>query len=72
MAEWLGIGLQNQVQRFESARDLKKIADAFCIGYFFNRSSDESRRFEIDQREIREIPFKIIETIEQSLEASEK
>ena len=23
MAEWLGVGLQNQLQRFESARDLK-------------------------------------------------
>ena len=36
VAEWLGSGLQNRVQRFESARDLTKTPDCqvfflFCL-----------------------------------------
>jgi hypothetical protein len=35
VAEWLGRGLQNLVQRFESARDLKAIASRHeSVGFF--------------------------------------
>ena len=34
-AEWLGAGLQNQLQRFESATDLNKIPFREAIGDFF-------------------------------------
>ena len=30
-AEWLGAGLQNQLQRFESATDLKTIANMLTL-----------------------------------------
>jgi len=33
VAEWLGSGLQNRVQRFESARDLKETG--IIVGFFF-------------------------------------
>lgn len=35
MAEWLGKGLQNLVQRFESASDLTKTASGFIPTRFF-------------------------------------
>ena len=35
MAEWLGNGLQNHVQRFESARDLKLNPDGASHSGFF-------------------------------------
>ncbi len=35
VAEWLGKGLQNLVQRFESARDLdKRNAQQWCCAFF--------------------------------------
>ncbi len=34
MAEWLGNGLQNRVQRFESARDLERTLNFFKLGVF--------------------------------------
>ena len=43
MAEWLGIGLQNRVQRFESARDLKNRGSLLrvetqIINYFLTKN----------------------------------
>ncbi len=36
LAEWLGTGLQNRLQQFESARDLKKIAvNNFIDSYYY-------------------------------------
>ena len=36
VAEWLGSGLQNRLQRFESARDLQiKALVTVCCGSFF-------------------------------------
>ena len=35
MAEWLGRGLQNLVQRFESASDLTKVPHSYLWGIFF-------------------------------------
>ena len=34
VAEWLGSGLQNHVQRFDSARDLNEILSAIRTGDF--------------------------------------
>ena len=34
MAEWLGRGLQNLVQRFESDSDLKKNDSQLSVGHF--------------------------------------
>jgi hypothetical protein len=35
VAEWLGTGLQNRLQRFESARDLLQKAALFGLLLFF-------------------------------------
>ena len=35
MAEWLGTGLQNQLQRFESARDLQALQALDFQGLFY-------------------------------------
>lgn len=44
LAEWLGIGLQNRVQQFESARYLKRIMasvfDAIIFSHFPNPSPE--------------------------------
>ena len=44
MAEWLGKGLQNLVQRFESASDLQELHDETALEYsnavFFTRTCD--------------------------------
>jgi hypothetical protein len=36
LAEWLGIGLQNRVRRFESATDLKKTFIAKAMEVFLS------------------------------------
>ena len=36
MAEWLGKGLQNLVQRFESASDLQKMPHSYLWGIFLS------------------------------------
>lgn len=40
MAEWLGNGLQNRVQRFESARDLQK-PQSKDWGFFMHKKTSD-------------------------------
>lgn len=42
VAERLGNGLQNRVQRFESARDLKRTSNFFKLGVLSFSSIDEN------------------------------
>ena len=35
LAEWLGTGLQNRLQRFESARNLQKVHEKLNSMHFF-------------------------------------
>ena len=44
VAEWLGSGLQNRVQRFESARDLAKTPENQV--FFFVLSSEKKKKLE--------------------------
>ena len=51
MAEWLGSGLQNRIQRFDSARNLSvKPASVKAAGFLFSPRKDQVFRYQ-DQQE---------------------